>query len=1166
MDGPAGYGKSTTVTKLIDDLQAQHPVAYFFCRVGQAGQGWEDIVRTWIWQLLDQRPLPEFIAGVHDVYVSTLGTASTPLSSFFKALLWLVKALGTSFILLDGMDENPELAKHGAQGLTAHFRGISRHAKIFTSSRPDPSIRYTIPTDEGGFIRIAINDNFNQDDIENFLADGVGRLGWNERISNNIQKRLADGAKGMFLWAKLMLQHIREQVTLDDLEAALRRLPDGISGVYAQIISKIACLPASKARTAAGILQWVYSSARPLTVVEMDAALAVQPGSSSSLADKRHRVMNLREFIADICGSLLEIHERSGAIQFAHAAAIQYLKSLASREEPMPYDVTQFPLVLAKRVPCLAATCLTYIAYDDVTFVQPNKHLDAYAANLNTQLQLHPFLRYATLELWTHFEPVEDDDTSSAGDLTVALSRFFANESSLVKWLQLYQLLGGLSNDRSQDEDRFHPEADRFAELVRTHDALRNLGTPAGNNLFSRWDRWAMEDSFNGHYCTTMTIAAFFDFARIIEQQLAAGVAVDDDTVFGITPFLYAVHGDALEAAKLLIDRGANPTALSEPGYGAARYVSRNCISVLPVILGINGPWDTHWDHDDGRTVFHNVASTVGWHPSIVSGFIGLSKTEALDCPDFLGRTALHRAASINIQEAVTILWGRLSGETGSGKQKKQRILSSSLEEAFTPNSLAGISTWAKAWSGVFGIADSDLDLSSPQQQSFSYMSIHALAVKIRAYILKEVVLRKPKLDAQDELGRTPLHMAVHAAWGDRLDTDPVELIAVSGSKRRRGKVPQLPATAATESSLGILLANGADPFIRDRVGRLPADVAVARGDWQSATLLLAAMVSQTGLPDDEQANLKHLRVLLDETNNTEAASIVTPSDTAWMLPGDQVPRSYRDMIETALILQNRLAVSPSAQKSQRNPRLTKVVRHIMDLAGYWGPVAMSVDVSASTPWPPKLSISLKSGMVRRIEFFIAAPSLGGRSRSGRYWLRGFRDSGLLYASSAYGWYHEVIEDNSDRDGIVVVHHRGGVAGPLPRISGGHHREPGEGSSVFNADKDILHWVGPGDEAERAATLLDQEKALVMLPPIVGDTSLWGKVHSSGTYELDKWKQTWPILSTSTKRHRTLGSQTKNWMESLREGDMITLTTAEGFSIQDVSKFCKFGVVIYFVL
>lgn len=504
--------------------------------------------------------------------------------------------------------------------------------------------------------------------------------------------------------------------------------------------------------------------------------------------------MNIRQLITDYCGSLLEIHERSGTVQFAHASVIQYLESVSAKAEPMPYEVDHFPLVLAKRVPHLAATCLTYLAYDDIDYVKPDKSLSVYGASLDKHLQNHPFLRYAAMELWTHFAPVEDDTSTSAKELVEAISHFFKNEKNLVKWLQLYQLLGGVSANRNRGEDGFHPGSARFVGLVQSQTILQKLGCPAGNNMFSRWDRWTNEDAFNGNYCTPITIAAFFDLTGVVRQQLDEGVPADDNSVFGITPFLYAVHGDALEAAKLLLDKGADPAGISDAGYGAARYVSRNCLSVLPVVLGIDGPWATQRDKDEGVTVFHNVVSTVGWNPLVVSGFLDLSNAEALDQLDFLGRTALHRAASINTNEGVTITRGRLTGsaDTGHSKQNKdQKILSSSLEEAFTPNTKPGIETWAQGWCEFFSTNDGSADSSdSPQQPpSLARSSVQELVWNIRAHILRELVLWKPQLNIQDRLGRTTLHMAVNAAGADKT----VEALA---------------------SPLEILLAAGANPFV----------------------------------------------------------------------------------------------------------------------------------------------------------------------------------------------------------------------------------------------------------------------------------------------------------------------------------------------------------------
>ncbi|KAK4164005.1 hypothetical protein QBC43DRAFT_300695 [Cladorrhinum sp. PSN259] len=1137
MDGPPGYGKSTIVTKLIEDLRSNHPVAFFFCRVREARQGWKDIIRTWIWQLLEQRPQPELITGVYNIYASTLGIATTPLSTYFKALIWLVKKLDTSFIFLDGMDENPELAELGDQRLTMHFYDLSRHAKVFTVSRPDPSVRYTIPTNQGGFIRLAINDEFNRKDIETFLADEINKLGWNEERSKWIHMKLVEGANGMFLWAKLMLQVIREQVRADDLETVLEKLPDGLPAVYSRILAKIATLPAPRARAAASTLQWAYAATRPLTLPELEAALAVKPASATSQRDERHGVINIRQLITDYCGSLLEIHERSGTIQFAHASAIQYLESVSAKKESTPYDVDHFPLVLAKRGPHLAATCLTYLTYDDIDYVRPNESLSAYAGSIDQHLQNHPFLRYAAIELWTHFPSVEDDISTSSKELAEAISRFFEKEKNLVKWLQLYQLLGGISANENRGEDRFHPESDRFAGLVRSQTILQKLGCPAGNKLFSRWDRWTNEDFFNGHYCTPITIAAFFDLTGVLQQQLNEGVPADDDLVFGITPFLYAVHGDASEAAKLLIDKGADPACISKAGYGAARYASRNCLSVLPVVLGIDGPWATQRDKDEGITVFHNVVSTVGWHPCIVGGFFDLSNAEALDQLDFLGQTALHRAANISTDKAVNIIRGRLTGsaDTGYGKDKNDRkILSSSLEEVFTPNTNTGIQTWAQAWREFFCSNDSNADLSDFPQQTASLTSanIRTLVRKIRAHILRELVLRKPKLNVQDRLSRTALHIAVNAAGAD---DEAEETISPAVTLHRPPTVKDNTNSKDNwqklESPLEILLVAGADPFVRDSAGRLAVEIAIARRHWHSARLLFEAMRLKVNLSKDDEDNIQHLRLLLDETRIEQSSPSFKSRETEWMQHRVGFPKSYRDMVETSLILHSRLRSSPSLQGYTQKALLNGVVRRILDCASYWGPSARAVDVSTSVAGDPRLALSLKVGRVRKIELFLAAPHRGSRVNIKLRRPRLYDTTLLMYYAlddhlTSYYRHGRLYCDSGSRDDDL--------------------QRAGD-QLIFNDDQ-VLRWV-----VDTAAS-----------PPILGDQQLWNFQYTD--YELDIWKQSWPLGETNSGNYGELRRMVKDWMGDLKEGDTVVLKTAEGFSIQDVSMFSRFGVVFYLVV
>ncbi|KAH6976536.1 hypothetical protein BKA56DRAFT_81496 [Ilyonectria sp. MPI-CAGE-AT-0026] len=330
------------------------------------------------------------------------------------------------------MDENPATQNVSQQGLRGFFLELTQHAKLFTSSRPDQSMRFVLPTEDGGSIRVVIPSTSNEDDISRFLHEGLSTLEWDQQTTALVHQRLATGAKGMFLWAKLMLHHVREQVTLYDLTRALDELPDGLDNVYARILGAISKLPKAQANKVTKALQWVYSSTRPLTLSEMKIAMAVEPGSSS--LDGRRCLVNIHHFIATACAPLLVIHDPTETVRFAHASAFQYFHKLSSSPATELAIDDHLRLTLAQRVPYLAAVCFTYLAYDDIAYVDVGTSMDDYARNMEQHLGEHEFLGYSVLNLWEHLPACDAAVTRAPdSDLDKSLARFFGAERGLVK-------------------------------------------------------------------------------------------------------------------------------------------------------------------------------------------------------------------------------------------------------------------------------------------------------------------------------------------------------------------------------------------------------------------------------------------------------------------------------------------------------------------------------------------------------------------------------------------------------------------------------------------------------------------------------------------------------------------------------------------------------------
>lgn len=164
--------------------------------------------------------------------------------------------------------------------------------------------------------------------------------------------------------------------------------------------------------------------------------------------------------------------------------------------------------------------------------------------------------------------------------------------------------------------------------------------------------------------------------------------------------------------------------------------------------------------------------STVGWHPSIVSGFMGRLNADTFDLTDFLGRTMLHRAASINIHEAFAVAWERLTRGADNLKGRDRRILSSSLEEAFAPNTPAGFVHGRKHGAKCWGLSIKSWMWPAQKLVFCRAHSFGSSLPRFDSILSRKIASREPSLNVQDELGRTPLHMAVNTVWVGELEVN----------------------------------------------------------------------------------------------------------------------------------------------------------------------------------------------------------------------------------------------------------------------------------------------------------------------------------------------------------------------------------------------------------
>lgn len=168
LTGPPGCGKSTVATRIIEDLQVKFTVAFFFCSFNDTNrQSLRQLLRTWTWQLLQQRD--HLMSTAFQIYNETVG-ATTPLASYRKALKCLLETGGPYYLIVDGLDE---CSQEDYLPLRSALREVKHYAKVLVVSRWEGWIHSSLPS---GAMTIAISPENTFHDMERWIRHQVELL------------------------------------------------------------------------------------------------------------------------------------------------------------------------------------------------------------------------------------------------------------------------------------------------------------------------------------------------------------------------------------------------------------------------------------------------------------------------------------------------------------------------------------------------------------------------------------------------------------------------------------------------------------------------------------------------------------------------------------------------------------------------------------------------------------------------------------------------------------------------------------------------------------------------------------------------------------------------------------------------------------------------------
>lgn len=478
---------------------------------------------------------PDIPAAVQNLYKQHLKRGSKPKFDEISGLLQSLSSLySTVFIIIDALNECP--SRDGRQNiLLSEIMKLQAafSANLFCTSRPIPEIESWFP--EALSIQVRASDN----DVRKYLDGQIARLpGFVARspeLLEQVKTQIVQDVDGMyvaqdpisdvanshrFLLAHLHLESLIYKRTAKALRTALEGLPRGSTAyddTYERTMRRIETQLPEQAGLAKDVLQWIVCACTPLSVSELQHALAVESGEEVLDLDNLPDAADM----VTACGGLVTVDQASGIIRLVHCTTQEYFER--TRE-------TWFPTAEEQ----MAEVCLSYLSLEPFTRKQCETW-DEYDKRLDDW----PFYRYAC-EYWG-FHACR---TSPA-----RIMSFIQMKQAFWSSLQpLFDLLDDTEDhysDRPLDPVEDQVTALHIAALFGFVDVVRELADPETVD----------KQTYQG--LTPLAFAAeqgHDEIIRLLLIEYGANANLDDE--WGTSPLFRAVHGNHTSSVKLLLEVG----------------------------------------------------------------------------------------------------------------------------------------------------------------------------------------------------------------------------------------------------------------------------------------------------------------------------------------------------------------------------------------------------------------------------------------------------------------------------------------------------------------------------------------------------------------------------------------------------------------------------------
>jgi tetratricopeptide (TPR) repeat protein len=251
-----------------------------------------------------------------------------PLFELLGVLNRLIDLLPSFTLIVDGLDESIHPYSRGSGDLINLLNYIVGDLVLRPEARVILFARAGALSGEvfANTLQLAMDEGANHADIILFVEREIERnstqnKGLWERKSRIITK-VSEGCHGMFLWARFMMDSLKNAIDIDTIDETLAKFPTQLADVYKSQMTEIGDrLRGPEKACGRRIFSLVASARESFSPLEISDILALN--TSSNTVDEGKRLINPTAAILKLCAPLLIILQ--DRVQPVHASAREFL-------------------------------------------------------------------------------------------------------------------------------------------------------------------------------------------------------------------------------------------------------------------------------------------------------------------------------------------------------------------------------------------------------------------------------------------------------------------------------------------------------------------------------------------------------------------------------------------------------------------------------------------------------------------------------------------------------------------------------------------------------------------------------------------------------------------------------------------------------------------------